>query len=143
MSVIIETTVGDVIVDLYTEERAKSCYNFLKLCKLKYYNFCRFHCIQENFVAQTGDPTGTGEGGSSITGLLQDGGGLEYFDMEIVPKIRHTKIGLVSMVNNGFGQHGSQFLFTLAPGLDSLDGEHTVFGEVAEGIICILFVNNN
>ncbi|KAI6648471.1 Peptidyl-prolyl cis-trans isomerase-like 4 [Oopsacas minuta] len=132
MSVIIETTVGDIIVDLYPEERANSCYNFLKLCKLKYYNFCRFHCIQENFVAQTGDPTGTGEGGSSVTGLLEDGGNPEYFDMEIVPKIRHTKAGLISMVNNGLGQHGSQFLFTLAPSLDSLDGQHTVFGEVAE-----------
>ena len=132
MSVIIETTVGDVIVDLYTEQRARSCFNFLKLCKLKYYNFCRFHSIQENFVAQTGDPTGSGEGGTSVTGLL-DHGSAEFFDMETVPKICHTKAGLVSMVNNGLGQHGSQFLFTLAPGLDSLDSKHTVFGEIAEG----------
>ena len=134
MSVIIETTVGDVIVDLYTEERPNSCYNFLKLCKLKYYNFCQFHCVQENFVAQTGDPTGSGSGGTSVTGLLDHGDSAQYFDMETVPKICHTKAGMVSMVNNDLGQHGSQFLFTLAPGLDSLDGKHTVFGEVAEGI---------
>ena len=133
MSVIIETTVGDVTIDLYTEERGRSCYNFLKLCKLKYYNFCLFHCIQENFIAQTGDPTGSGEGGTSLTGLLDHGASEKYFDMETVPKIRHTKAGLVSMVNDGNGQHGSQFMFTLAPGLDSLDGKHTVFGEVAEG----------
>lgn len=45
-----------------------ACKNFLKLCKLKYYNFCLFHHIQSNFVAQTGDPTGTGSGGESIYG---------------------------------------------------------------------------
>ena len=132
MSVIIETTIGDVIVDLYTEERPKSCYNFLKLCKLKYYNFCHFHCVQENFVAQTGDPTASGEGGSSITSLIGSEDAPRFFDMEVVPKIVHTKVGQISMVNNGLGQHGSQFLFTLAPALDSLDGKHTVFGEIAE-----------
>lgn len=45
-----------------------ACKNFLKLCKLKYYNFCIFHHIQANFVAQTGDPTGTGSGGESVYG---------------------------------------------------------------------------
>jgi len=45
-----------------------ACKNFLKLCKLKYYNFCLFHHVQSNFVAQTGDPTGTGSGGQSVYG---------------------------------------------------------------------------
>ncbi|KAH9384403.1 hypothetical protein HPB48_026410 [Haemaphysalis longicornis] len=60
MSVVIETTLGDLTVDLYTVERPRACLNFLKLCKLKYYNLCLFHKIEQNFVAQTGDPTGTG-----------------------------------------------------------------------------------
>lgn len=99
MAVVIETTVGDITVDLYTEERPQSkyyqllknmwpktslfscllqisnccfwftaCKNFLKLCKIKYYNFCLFHSIQANFIAQTGDPTGIGTGGESVFG---------------------------------------------------------------------------
>ena len=66
MSVLIETTIGDLVVDLFVEERPRSCLNFLKLCKTKYYNFCSFHYLKRNFIAQTGDPTGRGEGGESI-----------------------------------------------------------------------------
>lgn len=57
----------------------------------------------------------------------------KYFEKENFPKIKHRKLGAVSMVNNGEDMHGSQFLITLAPGLDYLDGSHTVFGEVAKG----------
>ncbi|KAG7260629.1 hypothetical protein CRUP_036988 [Coryphaenoides rupestris] len=57
-----------------------------------------------------------------------------FFDMEEVPRIKHRKKGTVSMVNNGNKQHGSQFLITTADGLDYLDGVHTVFGEVTEGL---------
>ncbi|WAR09372.1 PPIL4-like protein [Mya arenaria] len=108
------------------------CKNFLKLCKIKYYNFCLFHSVQRNLVAQTGDPTGTGKGGESIYGLLY-GEQAKYFDMENVPRMKHKTIGTVSMVNNGGHMHGSQFFITLGAGLDYLDGKHTVFGEVAEG----------
>jgi len=59
MSVIIETTLGDITIDLFVDERPRCCLNFLKLCKVKYYNYCLFHSVQRNFVAQTGDPTGT------------------------------------------------------------------------------------
>ncbi|KAF4092054.1 hypothetical protein AMELA_G00016530 [Ameiurus melas] len=46
MAVLLETTLGDIVVDLYTEERPKACLNFLKLCKIKYYNYCLIHNVQ-------------------------------------------------------------------------------------------------
>ncbi|XP_076466734.1 peptidyl-prolyl cis-trans isomerase-like 4 isoform X2 [Babylonia areolata] len=110
-----------------------SAKNFLKLCKVKYYNFCLFHSVQQNLVAQTGDPTATGRGGMSVYGMVY-GEQARYFDMEVTPRIKHRKQGLLSMVNNGNGRHGSQFFITLGENLDYLDGEHTVFGEVAEGL---------
>lgn len=54
MSVVIETTIGDITVDLFLKERPRACQNFLKLCKLKYYNFNLFHTIERGFIAQTG-----------------------------------------------------------------------------------------
>ncbi|CAN0286111.1 unnamed protein product [Lampetra fluviatilis] len=134
MSVILETTLGDVVVDLYTKERPRTSLNFLKLCKVKYYNYCLFHSVQKNFIVQTGDPTGTGRGGESVFSQLY-GPQARYFDAEKTPRIKHRKKGTLSMVDNGSGQHGSQFLLTVLDGLDSLDGQqHTVFGEVAEGM---------
>ena len=62
MSILFETTLGDFVVDLYTKQRPKCCLNFMKLCKAKYYNLCLFHFIEENFIAQSGDPEGTGRG---------------------------------------------------------------------------------
>ena len=66
MSVVVETTIGDLTVDLYTKERPKASLNFIKLCKLKKFNMNLFHMVQPNFIAQTGDPTGTGRGGESV-----------------------------------------------------------------------------
>ncbi|CAF0773036.1 unnamed protein product [Rotaria sordida] len=132
MSVVLETTLGDIIIDLYYDERPISCKNFLYLCEIKYYNFCLFHSIQTNFIAQTGDPTGTGRGGESIYRELY-GEQAKYFDMEKKPLIKHRKRGTVSMVNNSNNQHGSQFFLTLSSDLDSLDGIHTVFGEIVDG----------
>jgi peptidyl-prolyl cis-trans isomerase-like 4 len=54
--------------------------------------------------------------------------------MERLPKIKHRKMGTVSMINNGNDMHGSQFLITLSPNLDYLDDKHTVFGELAKGL---------
>ncbi|XP_053397607.1 peptidyl-prolyl cis-trans isomerase-like 4 isoform X2 [Mercenaria mercenaria] len=110
----------------------KGSKNFLKLCKIKYYNFCLFHSVQRNLVAQTGDPTGTGREGESVYGILY-GEQAKYFDMEVSPRLKHRKVGTVSMVNNGNSMHGSQFFITLGENLDYLDNTHTVFGEVAEG----------
>ena len=58
MSVIIETTEGAFTIDLLTDSCPTTCLNFLKLCKIKYYNNCLFFNVQQNFIAQTGDPTG-------------------------------------------------------------------------------------
>ncbi|XP_053663004.1 peptidyl-prolyl cis-trans isomerase sig-7 [Anopheles marshallii] len=132
MSVVIETTIGDITVDLFLKERPLAALNFLKLCKLKYYNFNLFHTIQSEFIAQTGDPSGVGDGGMSIWGILE-GEHKRYFEGETVPKIKHSEPGLLSMVNAGEHLIGSQFFFTLGADLTSLDGRHTVIGEVTEG----------
>ena len=88
MSVVIETTIGAVTMDLYTATRPKLCRNFLKLCKVKFYNFCLFHNVQPRFMAQTGDPEGTGRGGESVFRRLY-GDQARFFDGdEDLPKIR-------------------------------------------------------
>ncbi|KAG4426893.1 Peptidyl-prolyl cis-trans isomerase cyp6, partial [Cadophora sp. M221] len=58
MSVLLETSAGDIVIDLLTDYSPKLCENFLKLCKIKYYNFSPIHSVQKNFSFQTGDPLG-------------------------------------------------------------------------------------
>ncbi|KAM9704054.1 peptidyl-prolyl cis-trans isomerase-like 4 [Menidia menidia] len=140
MAVLLETTLGDIVIDLFTEERPKTCLNFLKLCKIKYYNYCLIHNVQRDFIVQTGDPTGTGRGGESIYSKLY-GDQARFFDAEKTPRIKHRKRGTVSMVNNGTDQHGSQFLITAGENLNYLDGVHTVFGEVTEGMEVLTKIN--
>ncbi|RWS17544.1 hypothetical protein B4U79_13696 [Dinothrombium tinctorium] len=132
MSVLVETTVGDLTIDLCVAERKRTCLNFLKLCKTKYYNFCKFFKIEKNFIAQTGDPSNTGRGGDSVF-LQLYGENARFFEAEKKPKLKHERLGTVSMVNNGEGMHGSQFFITLEENLDYLDRDHTVFGYVVEG----------
>ncbi|XP_022173867.1 peptidyl-prolyl cis-trans isomerase sig-7 [Myzus persicae] len=140
MSVVLETTIGDLTIDLFIKERPHSCKNFLKLCKLKYYNFCLFHHVQSNFVAQTGDPTGTGSGGQSVYGILS-GKDARYYEGEKKPKIKHDRPGLVSMVNCGDNLIGSQFFITLGEDTTCSLDEHIVFGEIAEGHDVLLKLN--
>ncbi|KAF9974326.1 Peptidyl-prolyl cis-trans isomerase cyp6 [Actinomortierella ambigua] len=153
MSVLIETSVGDIVIDLYTEQAPTTCLNFLKLCKVKYYNFCCFHNVQRDFMVQTGDPTATGQGGESIYGLLDKdpNSSRKYLPAEIHPSLKHRQKGTVSMAIAGAsptsssanstatpagskGVVGSQFFITMADQLDYLDGRFTVFGQVAEGM---------
>ena len=61
MSVLLETTMGDIVIDLYTEHRPRCCVNFLKLCKVKYYNYSTIFNVQRDFVVQCGDPTDKGK----------------------------------------------------------------------------------
>ncbi|XP_012267370.2 peptidyl-prolyl cis-trans isomerase sig-7 [Athalia rosae] len=140
MAVVIETTVGDFTVDLFTDQRPQTCLNFLKLCKIKYYNWSLFHSVQTNFIAQTGDPTGTGKGGESVYGIVL-GEEARYYEAEQMPKIKHDRTGLISMVNCGNNMLGSQFFITLGSELQSLDGQHCVFGEITEGLEVILKLN--
>jgi len=132
MSVVIETTKGVFTVDLYTEQRPKVCKNFLKLCKIKYYNGCLFHSVQSSFIAQTGDPSGVGrDGGESVYRHVY-GDQARFFEGDVMPKIKHKVPGTLSMVNTGNNMFGSQFFITLGSELDALDAEHCVFGEIAE-----------
>lgn len=79
-------------------------------------------------MLQTGDPTGTGRGGSSIYG--------EKFEDEISPALKHTGAGILSMANSGPNTNGSQFFITLAP-TPWLDGKHTIFGRVTRGLAVV------
>ncbi|XP_030905705.2 peptidyl-prolyl cis-trans isomerase-like 4 isoform X2 [Melopsittacus undulatus] len=124
----------------FLEKHLSACLNFLKLCKVKYYNYCLIHNVQRDFIIQTGDPMGTGRGGESIFCQLY-GDQARFFEAEKVPRIKHKKKGTVSMVNNGSDQHGSQFLITMGENLDYLDGVHTVFGEVTEGMDVLKTIN--
>ena len=76
-------------------------------------------------MLQTGDPTGTGRGGSSIYG--------DKFEDEINPSLKHTGAGILSMANSGPNTNASQFFITLAP-TPWLDGKHTIFGRVKSGL---------
>lgn len=142
MSVIVETSLGNFTIDLFIKDRPKACFNFLKLCKIKYYNYCLIFEIKKNYTARTGDPTNKGDGGNSIY-WHDKSQKKRYFRAEKVPIIKHTSIGLVSMVNNGHDKHGSQFFITLAKNLDYLDKQsHTVFGQIVEGLDIITYLND-
>eukprot|EP01125_Pyxidicula_operculata_P014371 TRINITY_DN4780_c0_g1_i1.p1 TRINITY_DN4780_c0_g1~~TRINITY_DN4780_c0_g1_i1.p1 ORF type:complete len:511 (-),score=128.77 TRINITY_DN4780_c0_g1_i1:143-1675(-) len=141
MSVILETSLGDLTIDLYVDDAPIACKNFLKLCKLKYYNNCIFHNIQKNYLAQTGDPDGNGRGGSSVYGLLY-GEQARFFQDEIKPHLKHKEIGTVAMASPGPNLNSSQFYITTAADLDSLDEKHTVFGKVEEGLDTLSKIND-
>lgn len=68
MSVLLETSLGDLVIDLYVKKAPKAATNFLKLCKIKYFNYHLFYNVQKNFSVQTGDPTNSGKGGESVYG---------------------------------------------------------------------------
>ncbi|TQV93421.1 hypothetical protein V2A60_010172 [Cordyceps javanica] len=124
-NVILETTMGSVTLELYTEHAPKTCANFATLARRGYYAGTIFHRVIPNFMIQGGDPTGTGRGGSSIYG--------DTFADEISPALRHAGAGVLSMANAGPDTNGSQFFVTLAPA-PWLDGKHTIFGRVARGL---------
>jgi len=84
----------------------QTCKNFAELARRGYYDNVLFHRIIPNFMLQTGDPTGTGRGGTSIYG--------EKFEDEIDPSLKHTGAGVLSMANSGPNTNGSQFLFVMS-----------------------------
>ncbi|KAG5546831.1 hypothetical protein RHGRI_018861 [Rhododendron griersonianum] len=140
MSVLIVTSLGDIVVDLHTDLCPLTTKNFLKLCKIKYYNGCLFHTVQKDFTAQTGDPTGRGAGGDSVYKFLY-GDQARFFGDEIRLELKHTKMGTVAMASAGENLNASQFYITLRDDLDYLDGKHTVFGEIAEGLETLQRIN--
>ena len=144
MSVLLETSLGDVVVDLFTQHAPKTSDNFIKLCAIKYYNDCTFHTIRPGLYIQTGDPTNTGTGGASIHRLIAERSAApqstdltasRFLEDEFHPALTHASKYTVSMVNLGVpNSNASQFFITTAADLQSLDATHTVFGRVAEGM---------
>ncbi|VDK66197.1 unnamed protein product [Onchocerca ochengi] len=124
MSVTLQTTLGDIKIELYCDLCPKTCENFLALCASGYYDNCIFHRNIKDFMVQTGDPTGTGKGGDSIWG-----GPIED---ELNAALKHDARGVVSMAGNGPNTSRSQFFITYAKH-PTLDLKYTVFGRVIDG----------
>ena len=139
MSVLLETTRGDVVVDLHAALAPRAAENFLKLCRLRYYDGLLFHCVQRGFAVQAGCPAGTGRGGESVHGLLH-GPSRRFFADEVRPGLRHDRPGLLGMAAAGKNQNGSQFYITTGAGARGLDGR-TIFGEVVEGMDTVLRID--
>ncbi|KAK6630645.1 hypothetical protein RUM43_014630 [Polyplax serrata] len=119
--VLLITTVGDIDIELWSKETPKACRNFIQLIMEGYYNGTTFHRIVKGFIAQGGDPSGTGTGGESIYG--------HPFKDEFHTRLRFCRRGLVAMANAGKDDNGSQFFFTFAP-CPELQNKHTIFGKV-------------
>ncbi|KAF7874289.1 hypothetical protein EAF04_002961 [Stromatinia cepivora] len=152
MSVLLETSAGDIVIDLLVDYSPKLCENFLKLCKIKYYNFSPIYGVQKNFSCQTGDPIGPdskdSDGGSSIWGLLE-GPTKKTFKADFHPKLKHAERGTVSMATAPSTRDpderlaGSQFIITLGDDLDYLDGKAAIFGKVVEGFDALEKINDS
>ncbi|GJJ07304.1 Peptidyl-prolyl cis-trans isomerase cyp6 [Clathrus columnatus] len=138
MSVLLETSLGDIVIDLEVDACPITCRNFLKLCKIYYYNLNAFFNVSKDFLAQTGDPTATGTGGQCVNAIINPKAP-RYFVPELVPNLKHVQRGTVSMavapgIDGKFtGGSASQFFITLGNNIEYLDGKHAVFGHVVEG----------
>ena len=118
MKVKIVTAKGDVNINLLPDKSPVTVANFVNLVKKGYYNGLKFHRVIENFMAQGGDPTGTGMGGPGY-----------QFEDEVNNGLNFSKTGKLAMANAGPGTNGSQFFITTVP-TEWLNGKHTIFGEV-------------
>lgn len=121
----LRTSMGEIECELYWKHAQQTCKNFAELSRRGYYDRVKFHRVIADFMIQTGDPTGTGKGGSSIYGPM--------FQDEIAHELKHTGAGILSMANSGPNSNGSQFFVTLAP-CQWLDNKHTIFGRVSKGM---------
>ncbi|KAL5598336.1 hypothetical protein BROUX41_003605 [Berkeleyomyces rouxiae] len=127
-TVTLDTSMGAIVIELYSAHAPKTCENFRTLAQRGYYDGVVVHRIIADFMVQTGDPTGTGRGGVSMWGGT--------FADELAPALKHTGAGVVSMANAGPDSNGSQFFITLAP-TPWLDGKHTIFGRVRSGLAVV------
>ena len=118
----IVTEKGDIVLELYAGRVPNTVNNFVFLAREGFYDNTTFHRVLPGFMAQGGDPTGTGMGGPGYT--VPD---------EFDPTLRHDGVGMLSMANSGPNTNGSQFFITYdaAPWLDD---RHAVFGRVIEGL---------
>ena len=137
MSVLIETTVGDLTIDLYTTVRPMTCQNFIKLAKTHYYNYSLIYNIKQNFCAQMGKSWKAKHTDSSFF-IYTHGQKAVKFKSETdrAPRIKHTQKGMISMVSDKKGYHACQFLLTLGDDesqMSYLDQcGHSPFGEVVD-----------
>lgn len=119
---VIETNKGTIKLDLYPEHAPVTVNNFVFLSREGFYDGVKFHRVIDNFVIQGGDPTGTGRGGPGYR-----------FEDELKDNPLQHETGVISMANAGPGTNGSQFFITHSP-QPHLDGKHTVFGKVVDGM---------
>lgn len=117
----LKTNRGDVRVQLFADRAPQTVNNFVYLARQGYYDNTSFHRVLDGFMAQAGDPTGSGSGGPGY-----------QFEDEIFPGLVFDRPGLLAMANAGAGTNGSQFFITFAA-TEWLNGMHTIFGEVIEG----------
>jgi cyclophilin family peptidyl-prolyl cis-trans isomerase len=124
----ISTDKGDMVIELFASKTPMTVNNFIFLAREGFYNGTIFHRVISGFMAQGGDPTGTGRGGP----------GYRFAD-EFNSSLKHSKPGILSMANAGPNTNGSQFFITHVP-TPHLDGKHSVFGEVTQGMDVLLSI---
>jgi cyclophilin family peptidyl-prolyl cis-trans isomerase len=125
---IIHTDKGDIHIQLFADKTPVTVNNFVFLARQGFYNGTIFHRVIKDFMAQGGDPTGTGTGGPGYR-----------FGDEFDPSLRHNKPGILSMANAGANTNGSQFFITHVP-TPWLDNKHSVFGQVTQGMDVLLSI---
>lgn len=116
------TNKGDITIKFRPDVAPLHVTNFIYLTRMGYYDGLSFHRVITGFMAQGGDPVGNGTGGPGYG-----------FNGEFSPAVRHSRGGMLSMANAGPGTDGSQFFLTFVP-TPWLDGKHSIFGEVIEGM---------
>ena len=119
---LMETTKGPIKIKLMPDVAPMHVTSFAYLTRLGFYDGLSFHRVITGFMAQGGCPLGTGTGDPGYR-----------FEGEYSPSVKHDRPGLLSMANAGPGTDGSQFFLTFVP-TPHLDGKHTIFGEVVEGM---------
>jgi len=117
----LKTEKGDIVIELYADKAPLAVNSFIFLANQGWFNGVTFHRVLPGFVAQAGDPSGTGYGGPGYA-----------FDNEI-SDLKFDTPGMVGMANAGPGSNGSQFFIIYVP-TPQLDGKYTVFGKVVEGM---------
>jgi cyclophilin family peptidyl-prolyl cis-trans isomerase/protein-disulfide isomerase len=116
------TDKGEIVIQLFPDKAPFTVNSFVYLARRGWYDGVTFHWVVSDQIAQTGDPSGTGYGGPGYA-----------FKDEISPDLKFDKAGVVGMANAGPGSNGSQFFITYTA-LPSLDGKHTIFGQVIKGM---------
>jgi peptidylprolyl isomerase len=132
-NVVLETTQGDIEIQLMPGVAPKACENFTGLVEKGYYDGTTFHRVIKNFMIQGGDPTGTGRGGESIWGAA--------FEDEVRQDVTFDKPGILAMANAGPNTNGSQFFIT-TKATPWLNTRHTIFGTVVSGYDVVTGIEN-